>query len=293
MKIQCPNCGWSRELPASALGKKGECPDCGYVFELGTTHRSKEANSHSTQSEGQQQTVADSGTSEIGWAISSLVSGLLSLLSFWLVIPGIVLGICAITFYALQRRKTPHGLATGGLVLGILALILSGSFGGCMGIYFLGISSVRNAPPPAERVVGREKVEGDTTTTRGQKEPGVKGALHEGESDDPKHDEKHSEKEEYLQHVELQNVRVGESVLGEKGVFGEIKNTGGRTLKEVQIIVYCLDEAGNPVYEDEFYPVMVTESAFTIGERKHLKPNYSQKFGYSLKDAPSDWSGRV
>jgi len=100
-----------------------------------------------------------------------------------------------------------------------------------------------------------------------------------------------AERQAYLSNIELRDVRVGRSVLDEPGVFGEVKNTGDRTLSKVTIVVYCLGGDGRPVYEKTFSPVLVTDSPFNDAEP--LKPNYAEKFGYSLEDAPSDWSGRV
>lgn len=98
-------------------------------------------------------------------------------------------------------------------------------------------------------------------------------------------------KKAYLDSVIVRNVHVGETVLGGKGVFGEIKNIGSKTLKEVEITVYCLDKQGKPVYEKKFHPVLVIE--FFPVDNEPLKPNYSRKFGYRLDDAPSDWAGKV
>ena len=34
MEAECPECGWSKEVPERARGKKGECPECGQEFEI-------------------------------------------------------------------------------------------------------------------------------------------------------------------------------------------------------------------------------------------------------------------
>src|SRR5436853_3732006 len=44
----------------------------------------------------------------------------------------------------------------------------------------------------------------------------------------------------YVPNIELRNVQVGTSTLGEVGAFGEVKNNGERTVKTVEITVYCL-----------------------------------------------------
>jgi len=37
MRAECPKCGWSREVPETARGKRGRCPKCGHMFEIGAT----------------------------------------------------------------------------------------------------------------------------------------------------------------------------------------------------------------------------------------------------------------
>ena len=96
----------------------------------------------------------------------------------------------------------------------------------------------------------------------------------------------------YLGEVAVSRVTVGESALGGTGVFGEIKNTGDRTLKEVEITVYCLGSDGKPIFERTYDPVLVSDLSFgDSGEP--LKPGYGRKFGVKMDDAPSDWKRKV
>jgi len=93
----------------------------------------------------------------------------------------------------------------------------------------------------------------------------------------------------YIPKVKVSNVRVSELVLGGHGVFGEIKNTGDKTLKDVKIVIYGLNASGKPVIEDTFYPV---NSIRRGGEP--LKPGYSREFGgYELDGAPSEWAKKA
>ena len=103
--------------------------------------------------------------------------------------------------------------------------------------------------------------------------------------------EQQAEKKDYISKLNLQDVKVSETILGGMGVFGEVKNTGDRSLKKVEITVYCLDKSGSPVFEETFHPVLV--SKWSSGKSEVLKPNYTEKFGYKLDDAPSDWAGKV
>lgn len=100
------------------------------------------------------------------------------------------------------------------------------------------------------------------------------------------------EKQAYIDKVEIRDVHIGKSVLDEMGVFGEIKNLGDRTLTKVQITIYCLDKNGKAVFEKTYHPVLISEYSL-FGDNKPLKPNYSEKFGVKLDDAPSDWANKV
>lgn len=97
----------------------------------------------------------------------------------------------------------------------------------------------------------------------------------------------------YLDKVLVRNLHVGETVLGETGVWGEVKNTGDRTLKSVEIVIYCLGPGGKPVFEKTYSPVLVTDTPLFGQDNQPLRPGYSQKFGVKLDDAPSDWTKKV
>ncbi len=96
----------------------------------------------------------------------------------------------------------------------------------------------------------------------------------------------------YLGRVVVRNLKVGKSVLGESGVFGEVKNTGERTLKEVEITIYCLGRDGEAIFEKTYHPVLVSELSFGDASQP-LKPGYSRGFGVKLDDAPSEWAKKV
>lgn len=100
------------------------------------------------------------------------------------------------------------------------------------------------------------------------------------------------EKQNYLQFVKVNKVEVGQTVLQEPGVFGEVKNTGDRTLTKVEITIYFLDKQGQPIFEKQFPAVIVGSGSF-MRDDKPLKPGYSQKFGVKADDAPSEWAKTV
>ena len=103
---------------------------------------------------------------------------------------------------------------------------------------------------------------------------------------------RYKEIQAYFQNIEVRNVHTGKGILGDVGVFGEVKNKGDKTLKKVEITTYCLDKEGKVVFEKEYPAVLISEYSF-MGDNQPLKPNYSRQFGCKLNDAPSDWSGKV
>jgi hypothetical protein len=101
-----------------------------------------------------------------------------------------------------------------------------------------------------------------------------------------------SEQSACLSKILVSKVSVGKAELGGTGVWGEVKNTGDRTLKKVEITIYCLGSDGKPVFEKTYSPVFVTEMSFRDSNLP-LKPGYSRQFGVKLDDAPSDWTKKV
>jgi len=100
------------------------------------------------------------------------------------------------------------------------------------------------------------------------------------------------EQSAYLSKILIRNVRVGKGELSETGVFGDVKNTGDRTLKKVEITIYCLGPDGKPVFERTYLPVLVSEMSFGDSNQP-LKPGYSRHFGVKMDDAPSEWTKKI
>lgn len=105
--------------------------------------------------------------------------------------------------------------------------------------------------------------------------------------------EEYKIKETYCDKLEVRNVHTGSDFTNRIGVFGEVKNNGDRTLKEVEVTAYCLDINGKVVFEKTYHPVLVLENSFSMSYNTPLKPNYSRRFGFRLDDAPSDWNKKV
>jgi hypothetical protein len=72
-------------------------------------------------------------------------------------------------------------------------------------------------------------------------------------------------------------------------VSGEIKNTGERTLRRVQVMIYFLDKDGRRVHEEASHPVL---SGGSFGSATPLRANYTREFSGGFK-VPSEWAGEV
>jgi len=68
------------------------------------------------------------------WGTASVVIGILSILFVLAPYLGLPLDILAIVFYSIQKKNTPTGPATAGLVTGIIGVIINAS----IGILFIG-----------------------------------------------------------------------------------------------------------------------------------------------------------
>jgi len=94
---------------------------------------------------------------------------------------------------------------------------------------------------------------------------------------------------DYLSKVSVSKITAhkGSEAIGV--VDGEVKNTGDRSLDEVEVTIYFLDRDGKAVHEDTYHPVLVG------GFRKTapLRPNYALKFGGGFRNVPDEWSGNV
>ena len=96
----------------------------------------------------------------------------------------------------------------------------------------------------------------------------------------------------YLQKMELRKVHVAPATSGDLGVFGEVKNTGSKTLTKVRITVYFLNDRGDPIHETSYHPVRVSNTSLR-GKNLPLKPGYVREFGIKASDVPSEWTEKV
>ena len=81
------------------------------------------------------------------------------------------------------------------------------------------------------------------------------------------------------------------------GVTFKVRNKGDRTLNRVTVRVVFLDAAGQPIAEEEYSPVLVSDYSFGT-DNTPLRPNYISQLErgrfWSAKSVPSEWeTGRV
>ncbi len=181
-----------------------------------------------------------------------------------------------------QNVKVKSPFSTGFCIgCGVIAAILFVSIvipilavGTCAGVVKQGIDSTRESPaldtpspkPKAPRPESLQAV--------------IDNAVDEAEK---------ASKQAYMSDIQLRDVGIGADTFDRQAVFGEIKNDGDRTLKKVEIIIYYLDSADVPIFEEKYWPV----SDLSLSDNSPLKANYARKFGYLTRNAPSDWSGEV
>jgi hypothetical protein len=98
----------------------------------------------------------------------------------------------------------------------------------------------------------------------------------------------------YRQHLTLSQVRLVKTVLNQPAVFGEITNTGDRTVTDIAATIYCLGADGRPVYETSAQLLAAKPRMFGTRGDPPLKPGYSSKFGgFTIEGPPSTWAGQV
>lgn len=71
-----------------------------------------------------------------------------------------------------------------------------------------------------------------------------------------------------------------------------LKNKGDRSLDEVKVIVYFQDKDGNTIFEEDFFPVLVSKYSFG-GDNKPLKPGYVKEMEkgkyYTIDSQLTEW----
>ena len=90
-----------------------------------------------------------------------------------------------------------------------------------------------------------------------------------------------AEERSYISRVQVNGVHAGGPVV-ENAVFGEIKNTGNHRLLNVEMIVYCLDSDGKPIFQKKF-------QLFNENQHASLESGGIKAFGVSMNHAPLEW----
>lgn len=94
--------------------------------------------------------------------------------------------------------------------------------------------------------------------------------------------------------VSVDAVRVGESVLREAGVWGEVVNRSPETLRAVEIRVEYLDRDGLVIGQKTYSPILFLPSlGSSARDHPPLPPGHRRPFGVRADDAPSTWARRV
>lgn len=105
-----------------------------------------------------------------------------------------------------------------------------------------------------------------------------------------------SDKMKYIDKIEITNfvAKRIDTYLNKNipAVRISLKNNGDKTLKEVKVIVYFQDKDGKTIFEDDFYPVLVSQYR-TSGDNKPLKPGYIREMEsgkyFTIESALSEW----
>jgi len=92
----------------------------------------------------------------------------------------------------------------------------------------------------------------------------------------------------YVSRIAVQNIRVSELPFVGLTLFGEMKNTGSKPVKQIEFTIFCLADDGKPIYEKR------DVAYFGVADNEGpLKPGYIRKFTSSLEHAPSEWNEKV
>jgi len=101
-------------------------------------------------------------------------------------------------------------------------------------------------------------------------------------------------KREYISKIKFIKIEAKwykEPKLGKKlGIFGEIKNNGNATIKDIQIEIKLLDQNGEIIFEEDISPI---SEEGKVTKARLFKPNSIVKFGYRIEDPLPKWKGKI
>jgi len=231
-----------------------------------------------------------------GLGIAALVLGLIACLGCWIPMCGIFslpFAMLGILFggigiiIAKLKKKSYVGLPIAGTIVSITAVFIVIAVTGSV------VSSLEKSRTTITEGLDKAEAtlsEAGVTSSIEKSRMTITEDLDKTEAGIENTTKQNQEKQAYIDKVKIINLEVAKTVFDKWGVFGEIKNTGNRTLTEVEITIYYLDGSGNTIYEDIFHPVRISRWS---SDNKPLKPNYSEKFGYGIDDVSSEWSKKI
>ena len=108
--------------------------------------------------------------------------------------------------------------------------------------------------------------------------------------------EEFTEKMNYMDKIEITEFLAKRiDTYSKKGIPAvriSLKNKGDRSLDKVKVVVYFQDNNGNTIFEEDYFPVLVSRYSFS-GDNKPLKSGYVKEMEkgkyYTLDSALSDW----
>ena len=196
---------------------------------------------------------------------------------------------CLKFFFALDQSTT--------MVSSVISLILTGFILAGMWILFLGGLVGSSAYMQAKRFSEQAKTE----KVMAEAQAGLSDQTNEvpfetnnvpSQTDDPAALEK-KEKSDYIPKIQLTGLTADnyDTYDGWKtGVTFRLKNNGNKTLNRVEVTIYFLDGNNQPVYDEKFYPVSVSE----LSNDTPLRPGYvwqldSGHFLTVSRAVPDEW----
>ena len=235
----------------------------------------------------QEVVITTKNTAALTLGIISLVIGVFSLLFGWipflglLAIPTAVIG-AVLAFLgliiALFKGFRGAGLPLIGFAVCAFAIIFSlVSTGGAS-------VAIKKAMDESSRKVGQQ----DQALEEESKDP---EELQKAEAALPEE----NVKQDYIAKVKLYdfeatriNTYTNKNV---PAVRFSIKNEGERTLNKVEVTVYFKDANGSVIFEEDYYPVLVSE--YSLSDNKPLKPNYIKRQAegtyYTIEQLGPEW----
>jgi len=315
-KFNCPHCQQSLEAPEDMLGQTIECPSCNGSIQLPepeaqpapaptsapkkkiVTHRSKSSGNtkpcpycgeHILRSaqkckhcgeflKGRHEVKTNVKQGALIGSVACFAIGIiLMFISLWsfIIYSPLFLAAFILSIVAMSQKRV-----AGGLIMLLLTLVVPP-------VLFFGLGAVRSKDTLDEVSKALDEASAEIDRSLGVSTPSVSSKQADAEAK--------REKQAYMSRINLYDfeAKYYTDIFDDRkpGVSFKLKNTGTRTLNEVEVTVFFRDAAGNVIAEEDYHPVLVSEYSF--GDSKPLKPNYiwqmeRGKF-YQAENVPTEW----